>query len=365
MSSITFLFNQLMTPEMCTGGDFRGKIIADYFKKQKEYKVKILLPQVGEKEFKHNKIIIGKTIFEKIFSKPVPFSAFVLFWCRTIESFFKIKNIKSDILYLTGDFFSNTIPAFFIKKKYPKTKIVVCIHHINENPIKRKSNYLIINIVSYLLQRLSFFIIKNNADVIFTVNSYVKNYLEKHNFNQKIFITGNGLDVKKIKKEISKLNEKPSDRICYFGRVSPTKGSFDLPIILSDLLKKHPNLHLDIIGIATPEIIPKLKAKFNQYHCQNHYTIHNFIKEKKDVYQKIINSKVSIFPSYEEGWGISLFESIMCQRPLVAYDLPVFREIFKANLATVPIGNTKKMASKISYFLKNYSKKDVQNCTKK
>jgi len=132
------------------------------------------------------------------------------------------------------------------------------------------------------------------------------------------------------------------------------------------LLKKDPYLHLDIIGIATPEIIPKLISKFNQYNCQNHYTIHNFIKEKKDIYKIILNAKVSVFPSYEEGWGISLFESIMCQRPLIAYSLPVFKEIFGNKLITVPIGNTQKMASKISYFLKNFpsakTQKYIQHC---
>lgn len=368
MPSITFFFNQLMTPEMCTGGDIRGKIIADFFKKETEYKVKILLPKIGEKEFKHRKIIIGNSIFEKIFSKPIPFSAFILFWCRTIESIIKFKKIKSDFFYLTGDFFCNTIPAYIIKKRYSDTKIIVCIHHINENPFKRKSNYFITSFVSYLLQRFSFYIIKNHSDIIFTVNSQVKKYLENHNFNQNIFITGNGLDIKTIKKELSKLHQKPLNHICYFGRVSPTKGSFDLPIILSILLKNIPNLHLDIVGIATPEIIPKLNAKFEKYHCQNHYTIHNYIKEKSDIYKIILNSKVSIFPSYEEGWGISLFESIMCRRPLVAYDLPVYKEIFENKLITVAIGNTQQMAQKVSYFLKNYqnnyTKKYIDECNR-
>ena len=92
--------------------------------------------------------------------------------------------------------------------------------------------------------------------------------------------------------------------------------------------------------------------------------MYSFIK--KDIYQKIINSKVSIFPSYEEGWGISMFESIMCQRPLIAYKLPVFKEIFNDKLITVPVGNTTQMASKITYFLKNFSNsktlKYVQDC---
>lgn len=355
-----------MTSEICTGGDVRGQTIANFFKRNKQYQVSVCLPKIASKKFNFSKIIIGNNILEKTISKPLPFFALILFWTRTMECLINIKKFKTDVLYLTGDFFCNTIPAFFIKNKYPKTKFVVCIHHINENPFKRKSNFLFANIFSFSLQQLSFFIIKKKADMIFTVNFQVKNYLEKHNFRQKIFVTGNGLDIHEIKNELKKLNVTPENRICFFGRVSPTKGIFDLPEILSLLIPKHPDIHLDIIGIITPKISSILKKKFEQKNCQGHFTIHNFIKQKKDIYEKILKSKVSVFPSYEEGWGISLFESIMCQRPVVAYNLPVYKELFNNKLYTVPIGNIFKMSSQISYFFKNYQNKKtleyVQNC---
>lgn len=364
---ITFLFNQLMTEDLCTGGDIRGQIIAQKFQKNKLFKVEIVTPEIALSSFKEFKtIIIGHQHFEKLINRQTLLSAFILYFTRTIESIYQKSTIKTDVLYSTGDFFCNIIPGFIIKLTRPKTKFVVCVHHINDNPFKRKSNSLIPNIISFLIQRFSFFLIKYKADIIFVVNNQVKKYFIDKGYKQKIIITGNGLDIKLIESQINSLNVKPSNHISYFGRLSPTKGSLDLPIILSKVLKKYPNTHLDLVGIALSEIRKPLIEKFKLLNCQNHYTIHGFIDNKLDIFKILLKSKVIVFPSYEEGWGISLFESIMTGRPVVAYDLPIFKELFNKKLVTVPIGETKQLSNKVIDFIKNNNKKStkiyINNC---
>lgn len=359
---ILFLFNQLTLPTLCTGGEIRGYTIANYFQNDKNFKTKIVTSEVGSQPFKKfKKIIIGHQSLEKYLNHQSLFSSFILFFERTIESIFKISFLKSDIIYSTGDFFCNIIPAFFTKIIYPKTKNVVCIHHINENPFNRKTNSYLSGIVSYLIQRLSFFLIKHNFDLIFVVNNQVKQYFIQKKFTQPIVVVGNGLDIETTEKEIKTLYQvKPTDNISYFGRLSGTKGSLDLPIILSKMLKKYPNIHLDLIGAALPEIKKNLVKKFTQLNCQNHYTIHDFIPKKSDVFKILLKSKVILFPSYEEGWGISLFESIMTKRPVVAYDLPVFKELFKTKLITAPIGDINTFAQKVDYLFQNYQSKTTK-----
>lgn len=365
---ITFFFNQLTNKPLCTGGDIRGEIIASLFKKDKKFSVEIITPEISKSSFStFKKIIIGHQKFEKIINNQSLFSSFVLFFTRTLELISKQSLIKTNVIYATGDFFCNTIPAFVIKIIRPQTKFVISIHHINDNPFKRQSNSFLANLISYLIQRFSFLLIKSKSDLIFAINKQVKDYLVKKNFKQNIIVVGNGLDIKHITKDIKSLKKiKATNHISYFGRLSPTKGSLDFPIILSKLIKIHPNIHLDMIGIALPEIKKPLITKFKQLGCQKHYTIHNFIKNKKDVFKILAKSKVIVFPSYEEGWGISLFESIMTKRPVVAYDLPIFKEIFKGKLATVPIGNINKLTNKTAYFIKNYynqtTKKYIKDC---
>lgn len=365
---ITFLFNQLTTPTLCTGGEIRGFTIASFFKKSKKFKVEIVISENGSKLFpKFKKKIIGHQKIENKINHQTLFSSFVLFIERTIISLFKLSLFKTDIIYSTGDFFCNIIPAFFAKIIYPKTKAIVCIHHINQNPFKRKNNSFLSGTVSYLVQQLSFFLIKQKFDLIFVVNHQVKQYLLQKKINQPIIVVGNGLDIKTIKQQIESLNKiKPSNHISYFGRLSVTKGVYDLPIILSEIIKKYPNTQLDIIGASIPSIKNSLIDKFNQLGCQNHYHIHDFIEDKKNVFKILLQSKVIVFPSYEEGWGISLFESIMTKRPVITYDLPIFKEIFEDKLITAPIGKPKKFAQKTIKLFKNYPsplvKKYVDSC---
>lgn len=367
-TKITFFFNQLVLPKLCTGGEIRGHIIANFFKKDNNFDTEIVTSPIGGKSFiNFKKIIIGNQSFEKKINHQNTITTFILFFIRTIQSIYHQSKIKTDILYSTGDFFCNIIPCFFIKTIRPKTKFIVVVHHLNENPFKRKNSSFIISSISYFLQRFSFLLIRLKSDSIFVVNNQVKQYFIKKKFSQPITISGNGLDIKLIKSQIKSIkNISQSDHLCYFGRLSPTKGSFDLPLILSQILKTYPNIHLDMVGIALPETKEPLIEKFNQLNCQDHYTIHDFIKEKTDVFKILLQSKVIVFPSYEEGWGISLFESIMTKRPVVAYNLPVFQELFHSKLITAPIGNTSILTKKILHLFKNYqspsTKKYIKEC---
>ena len=354
---ITFLFNQLLTENLYTGGDIRGKIIADFFRKEKGFTTEIVAPEISLAIFKKYKtIIIGHNHLEKKFNHNTLFTAFTLFISRTIELIYQQSIIQTNIIYCTGDFFCNIIPSFIIKILRPKTKFIVCVHHINDNPFRRKSNSFLANTISFLIQRFSFFLIKINSDLIFVVNNQVKKYFINKGYKQPIFITGNGLDTKLIETQINSLADiKATNHISYFGRLSPTKGTLDLPEVLSKVLKTYPNIHLDLVGIALPEIKKPLIQKFTKYKCKGHYTIHDFVENKIDVFKIILKSKIIIFPSYEEGWGISLFESIMTRRPVVAYNLPIFKDLFKDKLATAPIGNINILTKKVLYFLKNYN----------
>jgi len=263
---IIFLFNQLLSDSIYTGGEIRGKIIATKFKQNEKFAVQVMIPEVSKPSFKEfKKIILGHQFFEKNINHNNLISAFILYITRTIEFLAKISTIKTDIIYATGDFICNIIPSYFLKIKYPKTKFIVCVHHINENPFKRKSNYFIASLISYIFQQTSFFLIKKKADLIFVINNQVKNYFINRNFKNEIIVVGNGLNTKNIKQTINSLNNiKTSNHISYFGRLSPTKGTMDFPIILSNILKKNHNVHLDLVGIALPEITKPLIEKFNK-----------------------------------------------------------------------------------------------------
>lgn len=57
--------------------------------------------------------------------------------------------------------------------------------------------------------------------------------------------------------------------------------------------------------------------------------------------------------SSEEGWGLAVNEYLACGLPVVAYELPVFREVFPDVLRTVPLGDLAAVSESILKLLKD------------
>lgn len=58
-------------------------------------------------------------------------------------------------------------------------------------------------------------------------------------------------------------------------------------------------------------------------------------------------SRVGLSLSFEEGWGLSVTEFLAAGLPVVAYELPVFRELFNEIIQFVPTGVPAKAAERI------------------
>jgi glycosyltransferase involved in cell wall biosynthesis len=70
--------------------------------------------------------------------------------------------------------------------------------------------------------------------------------------------------------------------------------------------------------------------------------------DPKELPQLIGGSVVGLFPSYIEGFGLSVLEQLASGMPTIAYDVPGPRHIFGAAGAEflVPAGNTKAMVER-------------------
>ncbi|MCD6445585.1 glycosyltransferase, partial [Candidatus Bathyarchaeota archaeon] len=57
------------------------------------------------------------------------------------------------------------------------------------------------------------------------------------------------------------------------------------------------------------------------------------------------SSKIFIFPSVFEGWGIAVAEALACGLLVIAYNIPALKENFGSceSVFLVPVGNLEKM----------------------
>ena len=143
---------------------------------------------------------------------------------------------------------------------------------------------------------------------------------------EKIRIIPNGINIKKfspvsneIKIKLRKELGIPEDKIvfCYAGRIARTKGVMLLIEVWKQILNKHRNLYLLIVG----------SGKNSYDDCENElrkYINHNNLNENvcatgrvEEINVYLQSSDVFVFPSFYEGFGYSILEGLACGLPAV------------------------------------------------
>ena len=129
--------------------------------------------------------------------------------------------------------------------------------------------------------------------------------------------------------------------ICFLGMWGVRKGSRDWREIVGGILNDEPSARFTFLGTMTDEqtILRDLQLTSSEsIRCLISY-------DPKDLPQLIANCAVGLFPSYIEGFGISVIEQLAAGIPTIAYDVSGPRHIFDGAGAEflVPVGNVKAM----------------------
>jgi glycosyltransferase involved in cell wall biosynthesis len=355
---ILYISLHLLTRKVSSGGDHIFLETAIRWSK-KGHELTLLVPEISAGEFKEKipnaqLITINPSWLEKGESyNRWFFLVFPIYLLRTFQALKMInKSGLYDVVTTNGDFFCNVIPA----SKLKNTKWMSFIYHINESPFKRKGNSFLMSCVSFLMQRFSFRVIKKKANTVILLNNQVKDDLVTQGFNgKKLKVAGCGINYKQIQQYPPQAEM--SYDVCALGRIYPTKGVFDLPAIWEKIVQSKPSAKLAIIGTGPESWTEELKKLIEQKGLMENIHMLGFVNTDK-VYGLLKSAKVFVTASYEEGWGISVCEAMACGLPVVAYDLPAFKEVFGDSVELVPRGNTSLMAEKILYYLEN---DDIRN----
>ena len=243
---------------------------------------------------------------------------------------------KPDVLYVSSDVPCDVLPAIVMKVLcfFTRKKVVVLqkYYHIN-NPNRR---------LSYLMQRFSFWLFPFYADKVCTCSHISKKHIESLGIKlPKMAVNYLGLDYSDIR-AITPVKE--SYDVVFLGRLKVSKGVFDLPAIWQEVVKSAPNTRLAIIGDGPKETRKKLEDAFQKHGVSKQVDILGF---RECAYSILRSAKLFISTSHEEGFGIVLAEAMACGVPIVAYDLPVFKECFTGSFRSVESFNTESFAKTV------------------
>ncbi len=272
-------------------------------------------------------------------------SIIVAYFLRTLGCIkaLRLKVKQGDIIYSPTDILPDVIPAI---TSVQGAKWCVVTHHIYEDFYKRPGN-IIRNFISCMQQKVALFLARKHSDVIITPSPVVYNCLINKQRIGNLVLSGNGVDFDVI----DSINASPivfdAAILC---RLSHSKGIFELPEVWRNVVKEHPFAKLAIMGGGNEETIEELNRAFFEMGIADNVDIMGFVTTER-AFSILKSAKLFVFTSHEEGWGIAIAEAMACGIPVVAYDLPVYRDIFPEGILVCDIKDTAKMAGLINDLL--------------
>jgi glycosyltransferase involved in cell wall biosynthesis len=277
------------------------------------------------------------------------FTAIPAYLKRIIRAIFLRFKDKPDVIVCSSHFLYDTLPGFILQLRF-RAKRVVYVHHIISEHADYRSS--ILSRVSILSERLSLPLIRS-ANIVIVVNEDVRGYLIKIGFDSsKILLSTNGVDYNAIE------SVRPIGNItydgCFCGRLVKVKGVYDLIDIWKLVTKSYPDSKLVIVGDG-PEYAT-LSNKIKEANLERNIQLMGFVSER-EKFLTMQRSKIFIFPSYEEGWGIAVAEAIACGLDVVLYDIGAYKAL-EGHLVKVEKANTQKMAQAAVELIEKHMQKN-------
>jgi len=358
---IIVMANTMVYSDQISGGDRLFIEISKHLDPAK-YELKVITTKVGESLWRGSNtgaevICLPSSFFERMPLLPV---VPIIYAIRTIYAFlhtYKVISSSRDrvvLLYSSSDFMPDVFPPFLIKLLKKDIFWISRIYHII--PLHRDVGNFVLNFLSFIGQRISFFLMKKKSDLILCLNPFLYQQLLNLGFsNTNMSISGAGIDIDYID-SIEPEAEKCYDGI-FVGRIHPAKGVYDLIEIWKNVVTKKKDAKLAIIGGGDKRIVYSLKRKICESGLQDNVDYLGFISDNQKVYKLLKSSKVFLFADHEAGWSLATCEAMACGLPVVAYNLEIFGTIFKQGFVTVPLYNIKKFSEEILHLLTDDKKR--------
>ena len=263
------------------------------------------------------------------------------FWSYLVSSLFgrfrAPKLPRTDVVVTVSDYFCDLIPALAVKKR-TGAKWIAWIHHCETDPKVRPGNRLV-NELTYHMQRWSFKRIAARADSAWINDTLAGDEIERRLLalgmpRERIRRMQNGIDLAAIANSRAAADGSAAQDAVMIG-VRPNKGLHDIIPIWQRVQELRPGTTLTLMGGMSGEAevveeIAALKLPITVFKPANGFL------PAADYYAKIREAKILFAPSHEEGWGIAVCEAMAAGLPVVAYDLPAYRKIYRGAYRAVP-----------------------------
>ena len=263
-----------------------------------------------------------------------------IFWTikASIKGFSVVHLAKPKIILAPNNTLPNLFPTILLSFIF-HTPLIVIVHHLDNPSLKTENKakdcslyscyrYLgysrLVSLAKTFAFYLTIFLLKRVEGIIAVSRFTAKNLENNGILSSKIFVSGNAVNLDLIGKVKPYSREKVYDGV-FVGRIAKEKGVFDLVKIWKEVVMVKRNAKLLIIGSGLE--LPFLREEINSFGLEDEVLLYGKCSDF-ELYRLLKSSKIFIFPSLFEGWGLAVAEALACGLPVVAYDIPALRENF-------------------------------------
>lgn len=239
-------------------------------------------------------------------------------------------------------------PIYRIAEQHPIFKKME-----NKSEMNRHTSFKshIGNLKRYLMQgagEWAFWDSIKYADIVHVLNQSEYDYLKAYGVDEsKLRLVPNGLSDQYIENGKKKINTFfNKTEVSFVGSWTIRKGVDYLPEIFNKLSDSVSSFNLLGTGVSKQ----KIQQMFNDSNKKvNIYPYFEIV----DLPIILKNTKVGIFPSFVEGFGLAIVEKLALGIPVVAFDIPGPADILKPIDETllVPLGDVNSMIEKLNILL--------------
>ena len=165
----------------------------------------------------------------------------------------------------------------------------------------------------------------NLADRIVVNSEFMRNNVVVwYRLNRdKVVVIPNGVDLKMFTESNGRILLEGDPSVLYVGHLSGLKGVDILIRAVAKLRSELPNIKLHLVGNGNAPCFAALSKKEG---IEKYVIFHNWAKQSLiPSYYK--SADICVFPSRHEGFGIVILEAMASGIPVIASDIPSFREI--------------------------------------
>jgi len=238
----------------------------------------------------------------------------------------------------------------YLAKRFFGVKYCYWHHHIPAEVYTDFYQKIYMKFIEYLDEKS--WIIKN-ADYICSVSKFSRDLLKSKAKIDSIVVY-NEIDEEKFRSNVDgtvirdRYGISQDDPvILYVGRIHPQKNVHTLLQVFKVVKKELPNAKLILVGKAIFEdYLDQLKSM-----SDDSVIFAGYVPDEELPYYYAA-CDVYATCSLSEGFNLPLMEAQLARKPVVAFDIPVHREVVKNGYLVEPM-NTEEFAKKIIFILKN------------